>query len=140
MADQKTEQRIVVHFQDGKVMKGTSQDFFPNKDRFHLILLDSPAGQKPREIELTNLKALFFVKDFVGDKDHKPFKGFPQSVLASYGKKTIVKFKDGEVLFGFTQSYSPNRSGFFLFTHNQDSNNLKVFVIQSFVATVDFPT
>ena len=133
------DQKIVVHFQDRKILKGYSQDFFPNKDRFHLNLMDhSPAGA-PLEVLLSQLKAVFFVKDYGGNKDYHEIKEFINNSKSSYGKKTVVTFKDGETLFGFTQSYTPNRIGFFLFPFDTHCNNLKVFVIQSFVTKVDFP-
>ena len=138
--DQILGQKIVVHFRDGSVLKGYSQDFFPNKDRFHLTVLNQPSDQKATEVFLENLKAVFFVKDFVGNKDHERFKGFPESQSSTYGKKTVVKCRDGEVLYGFTQSYAPNRIGFFLFPCDPSSNNIKVFVLQSFVTHVEFPT
>jgi hypothetical protein len=93
-----TDQKIVVHFQDGKVIKGSSHDFFPNKDCFHLVLLGQPPGQKPMEIMLSQLKAIFFVTDFVGDKGYQELKGFSGVEKSSYGKKIIVRFKDGEML------------------------------------------
>ncbi len=90
------DQKLVIHFQDGRVVKGYSHDFFPNKDRFHFILLGQPSGQKPIEIALSQLKAIFFVTDFVGDKGYQELKDFSGVEKSSYGKKIIVRFKDGE--------------------------------------------
>jgi len=134
------DQKIVVHFQDGKIVKGYSHDFFPNKDRFHLTLVGQTPSQKPTEIMLSQLKAIFFVTDFVGDKDYQELKSFSGVEKSSYGKKIIVRFKDGELLCGFTQGYSPNRSGFFLFPADPKSNNQKVFIVQSFVTKVELPS
>ena len=47
------------------------EHFFPNKDRFHLAPADAPAGTKPVEILISELKAVFFVKDFAGNPGHK---------------------------------------------------------------------
>jgi hypothetical protein len=33
--------RVVARYTDGRVIKGFTQDFFANKDRFHLILDDN---------------------------------------------------------------------------------------------------
>ncbi len=133
------DKKIVVHFQDGKIEKGSSYVFFPYKDRFHLTLLDQPSNQKPMEISLPQLKAIFFVKDFVGQKDHQKIKGFAGIEKSPNGKKVVVQFKDGELLYGFTQSYSANRSGFFLLPADQQGNNERVFVVQSSVTKVEFP-
>ena len=104
-----------------------------------MTLLDQPAHQKASEVLLANLKAVFFVKDFVGNKNHERFQGFPPNKEGAYGKKTVVKCKDGETLYGFTESYAPNRTGFFLFPCDPGSNNIKIFVVQTFVAKVEFP-
>ncbi|MGO8990039.1 MAG: hypothetical protein ACLQGU_12115 [bacterium] len=38
--------KVVVHFSDGKLIKGFTEDFFPNKERFILFHLITPlAGQ-----------------------------------------------------------------------------------------------
>ena len=100
------EQKLVVHFQDGKVFKGVSHDFFSNKNCFHLGLNPKSSGQKPMEIYMSELKAIFFVKDFVGDKEYNELKDFSSSQNSTYGKKIMVHLKDGETLCGFTQGYS----------------------------------
>ena len=58
---------VVVSFKDGTVMKGNTSDFSPNKKDFHLVLL-SGEGVK---IDTEQLKAIFFVKDFSGNKNRK---------------------------------------------------------------------
>jgi len=131
-------QRMVVHFQDGQIVKGNSHDFFPNKDLFHLNLLDQPPSVKPMEISVSRLKAIFFVKDFWGQKDRQERKGFASGENSPYGKKVVVQFKDKERLYGFTQGYSASRPGFFLFPAEPQGNNEKVFVVRSFVAKIEF--
>jgi len=131
-------QRMVVHFQDGQIVKGNSHDFFPNKDVFHINLLDQPPSEKPMEISVSQLKAIFFVKDFWGQKERKKRKGFAVGEKSAYGKKVIVQFKDKEQLYGFTQGYSATRPGFFLFPAEPQSNNEKIFVVRSFVTKIEF--
>ncbi|HET6464572.1 MAG TPA: hypothetical protein VFH55_03060 [Nitrospiria bacterium] len=131
-------QRMVVHFQDGQIVKGNSHDFFPNKDVFHLNLLDQPPSEKPMEISVSQLKAIFFVKDFWGQKERKKRKGFAVGEKSPYGKKVVVQFKDKEQLYGFTQGYSATRPGFFLFPAEPQSNNEKIFVVRSFVTKIEF--
>ncbi|MBI1822862.1 MAG: hypothetical protein HY200_10155 [Nitrospirae bacterium] len=132
-------QRIVVRFQDGKVLKGTTQDFFPNKDRFHLNQTDGESFPVPVEISLTQVKAVFFVKDYKGNKEYQAPSGFEGSSQSQYGKKAMIHFKDGEILYGYTQGFSPGRLGFFLFPHDANSNNLKVYIVQAFVSKLEFP-
>ena len=54
----------VVHFLDKKLLKGTTQDFFPNRPLFHL----TPAGGGDAvEVRTNLLKAVFFVKNLEGN-------------------------------------------------------------------------
>lgn len=132
-------QKIVVRFQDGKILKGTTQDFFPNKERFHLNQTDGNSLPVPIEISIPSIKAVFFVKDYTGNKAYQKPKGFAGSGQSQYGRKATIKFKDGEVLSGYTQGFSPGRLGFFLFPNDSESNNHKVFVVQASVAKLEFP-
>lgn len=59
--------KIVIKFLDGSLMKGESTDFQPEKQCFYLKLVDD--GTK--KIDIETLKAVFFVKDFEGNKEHK---------------------------------------------------------------------
>lgn len=132
------DQKMAVRFQDGRVLKGTSIDFSANRDSFHLTLLNQSSANKTLQISLGALKGVFFVKDFVGKKEYQEDKGFSKPGKTFYGNKTVVHFKDGETLYGFTQSYAPGRLGFFLFPYDSRSNNIKLFAVQSFVTKVEF--
>ena len=59
--------KVVARFKDGTLKKGHTEDFFPNKKDFHLELLNGETVN----IETEQLKALFFVRDFAGDKKHQ---------------------------------------------------------------------
>jgi hypothetical protein len=48
----------------------------------------------------------------------------------------MVEFKDGEVLFGYTLTYSSQGFGFFVFPGDPGSNNEKVFVVHAATASV----
>jgi hypothetical protein len=128
--------KVVARFADGRVMKGLTQDFFPNKDRFHLHpVSDSPA--KPIEIWIKDLKAVFFVKDFVGDFSLSERKSYLDG-QKTQGRKMEVTFKDGEVLVGSSLGYDPHRQGFFLFPADLESNNLRTFAVISAVKKIRF--
>jgi hypothetical protein len=58
---------VVARYRDGRVLKGSTADFLPHKDRFHLALADAATGATPVEVRLAELKAVFFVRDFAGD-------------------------------------------------------------------------
>ena len=134
-----SDQKLVVRFKDGRILKGTSQDFSPNKNHFHLTLLNRPSTNPPVEIFLEDVKGVFFVKDFIGKKDYHPENSASSPGKTFYGERTIVHFKDGETVYGFTQEYTPGRLGFFLYPYDSQSNNIKLFAIHTFVARVEFP-
>ncbi|OGF14313.1 MAG: hypothetical protein A2W00_06055 [Candidatus Eisenbacteria bacterium RBG_16_71_46] len=119
--------QVVVHYVDGKIMKGTTQDFFPNRTSFHLIPLDGGSGL---EVRTKQLKAVFFVRDFTGDPHRKDFVGFLAGPgETAQGKKIAVLFRDGELMCGYSLSFSPERQGFFIFPADTSSNNLRVYVL-----------
>ena len=44
--------KVVVRFTDGRVLKGTTADFFPNKDTFHVSAAGASDWENPLEINL----------------------------------------------------------------------------------------
>jgi hypothetical protein len=129
--------KIVVRYQDGRTSKGYTSNFMPNKDIFHLLPLDAPAGSKPLDVYVNVLKAIFFVKDFTGDSQYQEKKTF-ETAKPSVGKKIKVVFKDGEELIGTTQGYQPGRPGFFVFPADPGSNLDRVFVFSTATCAVSF--
>ena len=86
-------------------------------------------------IEVENLKALFFVKDYEGNKDHKrDYK----DIIAGGGKKVEVSFNDGETIIGYVLGYSPERQGFIMTPADLSGNNERVFVVQTAIKEVKF--
>jgi hypothetical protein len=120
--------QVVAHTRAGQLIKGVTNDFFPNKDRFHLVPAGSSPGTKPLEILLADLKGLFFVKDFAGKPGHVKKNTFDQRQVFQ-GKKLRVVFHDGEILFGTTQGYQPGRPAFFMIPADPESNNERCFII-----------
>ncbi len=115
--------KIVLRYADGLICKGTTEDFFPNKDMFHMR--DNNDGGY-HEINIKDLKAVFFVKSFEGKPSyHERF----DIERVGLGKKIMVHFKDNEKMVGYTLGYSPTRVGFILFPADPDCNNEKVFVV-----------
>ena len=125
--------RVVAHFINGRLLKGTTQDFFPNRPSFHLQPAD---GGQAVEVRCKTLKGLFFVKEFAGDAKRRDLRGFLAAPgETARGKKIAVRFKDGELLCGYSLSYLPDREGFFMFPSDGGSNNLRIYVIAA--ATVE---
>ena len=128
--------KVVVKFQNGKIIKGRTADFGPNKKSVHLHTLKE-YGDKVLNIKLSLLKAVFFVKDFKGDKNYKKvrtFEGQPKGTPSE--RKIIVNFKDGEKLYGTCHSYNPKRKGFFVYPIDPKDNNERIFVIVSAIESV----
>jgi len=125
--------RVVARYTDGRVIKGFTQDFFANKDRFHLILDDN---RRTVEVPVQRLKAVFFVRDLSGNSQYQERKRYLQGENPG-GVKLEMTFVDNEVLVGSTPpGYGPKRQGFFLTPADPESNNLRVFVVASAVKGV----
>jgi hypothetical protein len=129
--------KIVLHYLDGHVLKGFTSDFMPNKEQLHLLPENALPSDKPLPIRVQDLKALFFVKDFVGDSQYQEKKEFGP-VSSATGKKLKVVFRDGETLVGTTQGYQPGRPGFFLFPADPKSNIDRCYIVSMATQTVSF--
>jgi hypothetical protein len=124
--------KVVVHFRSGEIRKGMTEDFFPNKDTFHLKGAD---GGEVQKVDMSALKAVFFVKSFAGDPTYRERTDVERS---GFGKKIQVIFADGEVQVGYTQGYAPERSGFFFFPSDPVGNNERIFVLNAATSYVRF--
>jgi len=127
--------KVVARYSNGTIIKGFTQDFSPNKDRFHLV----PADKRPGgtiEVVVSRLKAVFMVRDFQGNSEYHERKSFDKGESVS-GLKLELTFADGEVLAGSALlGYDPKRQGNFLIPADQKSNNTRVFAVSSAVKNV----
>ena len=131
----KTERlKFVVRYLDGRVLKGYTQDFYPNRERFHLYLSDNPDAAGV-DVSLKDLKAIFLVRDLAGDPRYAEAKKFVNGEKSS-GQKIEVTFLDGESVVGSTLGYDRNRPGFFILPADPKSNNIRIFVVASSVKRV----
>lgn len=128
---------VVARYLDGRIIKGTTYDFGPQKKTFHVVPLGEE-GQKVSEVLFSDLKAVFFVRSLEGKQDHPLTKNVSEE-KGEPGTRMKVKitFLDGETLMGTTQGYTLEREGFFIVPLEEDSNNLRIFVISKAVKTVD---
>jgi hypothetical protein len=129
--------RIVVHFKDGRLLKGYTHDFTPVKELFHITSeLENDQG-KIYEVFCPHLKAIFFVKTLNGNAEYKEKKRFEEVDMSGLrGIKIKVEFNDGEVLRGISLGYSKTRKGFFVIPVDPKSNNERVYVIANAVRDV----
>jgi len=129
--------KIVARYRDGRTLKGTTQNFFPNKPVFHVNVLGSAGSGDLVEVNLEELKAIFFVKDFLGNAKHVERKKQAAGDRPQ-GRLMEVICKDGEVIVGSTTGYDPKRPGFFLFPIDPSANNMRIYVVAGSVRTVRF--
>ena len=126
--------KVVARYSDGRIVKGYTNDFFPKKTVFHV---GNGPSDKGVQIQVNDLKALFFVKDFEGNPEYDEHKTFVEG-QAAQGRKVLVTFHDGETLTDSVLGYDTNRPGFFLIPADKDSNNMRVFVVQAAVDQFKF--
>lgn len=124
--------KIVVRYRDGKLLKGYTQNFFPNKSVFHVSRQGVAGSGDLTEVKLEDIKAVFFVRDFAGNPKYDEKKRLLEGEK-SPGRMIEVVFRDGEILTGTTTGYDPNRPGFFLFPIDPKANNTKVYVVSAAV-------
>lgn len=134
-ADRSSENQVVARFLDGKVIKGYTWNFSPNKPRFHVFPAAPDDADRPVEVWFKDLKAVFFVRDFAGSSQYEERKEFAEGERAP-GHTLEVTFVDGEVLVGSTLGYDPQRLGFFLFPVDYESNNVRIFIVFAAVKKV----
>ena len=129
--------KVVARFVDGRVVKGTTANFIPSQDKFHVSVEGAEPGLRPVEVLTKELKALFFVKDYIGDSKHVELSEFDSS-RPPVGRKIRVEFKDGEVLVGTTTGYQPGRPGFFMQPADNDSNNERCYIFAVDTVEISF--
>lgn len=128
---------VVVHYKDGRLLKGYTRDFSPVRDSFHLTSeLEDDKG-KMYTVWLAELKAVFFVKTLHGSPEYKEKKRFEEVDTSKHrGLKMKLLFNDGETVRGISLGYSKERKGFFLIPVDPKSNNERIWVVADSVREV----
>ena len=127
---------VVAHYLDGRVIKGVSLDVDPGRPLCHI---KTPV-QGTLEVKLTELKALFFVKDLMGDPARDDILKLEPADGRARGSYPIeLEFVDGERLIGLTVRYPPIRPFFFVLPADERSNNVRVLVNRAAVKRMGQP-
>lgn len=129
--------KIVVRYQDGRISKGATNNFSPEKESFHLTFVNALPDTKPTKVILKDLKAVFFVKTFGGNPGYKDKNQFNDDKIVVH-RKIKVTFKDGEVLMGTSYDYKRGSFGFFMFPADSQSNIERCFIISAATKEVSF--
>ncbi len=115
------------------MVKGVTYDFARDKKSFHVHAL-TDGIKRVEEVNVSELKAVFFVKSLEGFPEFREKKEFP---VGTKGLKIKVEFFDGEIVLGTTPGYSAQRQGFWLFPADPESNNLRIYVVSAAVKKVE---
>jgi hypothetical protein len=118
--------KVVVRYADGRLVKGYTFDFGPAQTRFHVFEQPSATGPST-QVLLRELKAVFFVRDFLGNPARQDGQKFPVGETAR--PHVEVRFRDGEVMVGTADSPAEDPQGFFLIPADPESNNLRAYVV-----------
>ncbi|MEO0185131.1 MAG: hypothetical protein ABIL22_05085 [candidate division WOR-3 bacterium] len=132
--------KVVVHYVDHRIERGYTSDFKADKPLFHLVIKEG-GKEKSVPVKIANLKAVFFVKELMGKSRTRPVKKKTFEELEDknlIGRKVKVEFVDGEILYGLTMGYSPQRQGFFFTPIDPESNNERIFAVLSAVKDITF--
>ncbi len=136
------ENKVVAHLREGRIVKGLTHDFDSRREVFHV--LPAEGGGIPVRVRISEMKALFYVRDYIGNREYDPPPGF--GVRADRGRRCVVTFYDGEVIFGSTPDYDadgrPSDSdalGFMLYPSDSDDNNVRIFVSSKAIKEIHFP-
>ena len=81
-------------------------------------------------VPVSQLKAVFFVRDFNGNPSYQERKSF---VVRGQGRRVEVNFTDAETILGTTLNYRPDCQGFFVSPADPSSNNTRIYVVSKAV-------
>lgn len=131
-ADTTSMQNVVAHFTDGSTLKGSVATFRQKEPDFRLIRAD---GEGAVEVQVADLKGLFFVRDLDSDGTNRSREDVDRVGL---GRKVKVQFHDDETLIGYTNGYGAHRPTFWVTPADPKSNNDRIFVVTAATAEVTF--
>ena len=125
--------KVVIGKIDGTRLKGYIFNFSPMRDSFRLFPEPNSAQDAGKDVQLREVKAIFFVRDFSGNRERKDSQQVGAGV---HGRKLEVTFRDNEKIAGTTEAYNPQKVGFFIFPADSESNNSRIFVVNAAVRQV----
>jgi len=129
--------KAVVKYKNGEIIKGWVEDFRLDRESFTFFPLIEYSEEERMEINFDSLKAVFFVKDFIGDKNYKKVRNFNVDLkITPSQRKLIVNFQDGEHLYGTTHNYGRYKIGFFMYPVDPKDNSERIFIVHSAVESV----
>ncbi|MEX2216648.1 MAG: hypothetical protein WD768_21220 [Phycisphaeraceae bacterium] len=126
--------KIIARYNDGRLLKGTTDNFSPEMPSFHLMPADESQA-KAVSVQIQDLKAVFVVHDFAGKPDYRESKEFVDGRNAM-GTRLQIQFRDGETMLGHSMNFDLSNQGFFIFPADPESNNQRIYVVSQAVKEV----
>jgi hypothetical protein len=127
--------KVVVHLKDGNLIRGTVARFPPRGSIFPLTMVP---GSNLKQVDLGDVKAVFFVKEFRGRPGYRESKSFPGPNGSGLSGRVRVLCDDGEVLVGYCPLYQAGQTGLFLYPPDRNSNNERVYLLASAIRKLEF--
>lgn len=115
-------ERIVIRYFSGEIIKKIITDIEIHIDR--ITIRNALTGQL-EHYKTDDLKAVFWVKNLIGDPSRVDRQGFVNEADPS---NIFIEFKDGECQWGNHSGYSNKAYGFYFYPHDPDSNNAKCYI------------
>lgn len=135
--------RVVVRFNNGRILKGYIRNFIADEG---FVTLEEAGTCREQIIPIGELKAIFFVKTFEGVSEYRDKKAY--GIRKNIGRKVYIRFNDEESMIGFLEGEVPWKKGFFLSKPDKvakgfflipvdsESNNIKVFAVGSSIKDI----
>lgn len=116
--------RVVARAIDGTLIKGTCLAVEPGRPTCQIR-----TATESVDVDLASLKALFFVRDLVGNARRQETQLVAPTDPRLEGKTLIeILFRDGERLLGLTETFPPPGQFYYVTPLDTGSNNLKMLV------------
>jgi hypothetical protein len=125
--------KVVAHFLNGRLVKGSSTSIALDRPICHVLTQDQGVVVVP----LSDLKALFLVKDLKGDRTYRDHQVIgPADRRATGAKRLKITFRDGEELVALAPTYEGTRQFFYVLPADPNSNNIRILVNRKAVTSV----
>ena len=118
--------KVVVGFLNGGRTRGYVHDFSALDESFNLLPQEDPLQGQGTNVALKDLKAIFFVWEFMGNPEQHDSRRAGGPMQAG---GIEVTFRDGEKIVGRPDGYNAQRIGFFMYPANPKGNNIRIFVV-----------
>src|SRR5262249_23025243 len=84
----------------------------------------------PMRVTVDGMKALFWVKDYVGNREFVARRDFDPAGRAE-GRRAVLTFLDGETIWGSVTEDDPSSPGFFFIPSDDRDNNVPLFLVRT---------